>query len=314
MGMRPEARQQLEERHRRRVEQAQQRSAANVRHAVQVGLALGLGEPLGLYHTEITPPMGARRVLLLLAPVAAFVSGVVLIMLWAPDAAIPVLGVSPVLAGAYILVCAVLTGRRRFTRWLYGYPGGLAEVDPDGQPRPVRWDEVADVVDHWTSAGSDSTWTYEGFLLTVGDGRTMAIPANYQNALDPYGPGGGLIVALLPAEVAAAFPRVLPIAELITEQAVARVVARQVAVVRAGGVVGRGGVRVTRDGIAGPKDATVTPWAAVERVELRPGRVKVRLTSGKARKHDNYRDGSGYEVLCRLVMALGVQASYEASG
>ncbi|WP_460491777.1 hypothetical protein [Dactylosporangium cerinum] len=208
MGMRPVARQQLEEQYRRMVGQAQQRSAANWRHAVQVGQALGLGEPLGLYHTEVTPPLGARRVLLLLAPIPVFAGAAVLLLLWAPDAAVPILGVSPVLAGAYVVVCVVVSRRGRFTRWLYGYPGGLAEVDPGAPPRPVRWDEVTDVVDHWTSDGSESQsmWSYEGFLLTVGDGRTVTIPANYQNALDPYGPGGGFFAALLPAEVAAAFP------------------------------------------------------------------------------------------------------------
>jgi hypothetical protein len=314
--MRPGVRQLLDDRFRRRAEQWREQSAANWQHAVGVGQAFGLGEPLGLYHTEVTPPLAARRVLLLLAPAAVFVCGVVLLVLWAPDAAVPVLGVSPVLGGAYVLVCVVVVRRGRFTRWLYGYTGGLAEVDPAGPPRPVRWDEVTDVIDHWTAAGSESqsTWSYEGYRLTAGDGRTVAIPAKYANALDPYGPAGGLIAALVPAGVGAVVPRARPVADLINERAVPRVVARQVEAVRAGGVVVCGDIRVTRDGIAGPKDATATPWAAVERVELRPGRVKVRLTGGKARKYDNYRDGSGYAVLCRVLRALGVNASYEASG
>jgi hypothetical protein len=98
----------------------------------------------------------------------------------------------------------VLSRRGRFTRWLYGYPGGLAEV---------------------------------------GD----------------------------------AIPRFPSIADLITDRAVTPVVARQAAAVRDGAVITRDEVRVTRDGIAGPKDAALTPWAAIERVELRAGRVKVRL-------------------------------------
>jgi hypothetical protein len=179
--------------------------------------------------------------------------------------AIPILGLSPFLAGGYVLAWAVISRRGRFTRWLYGYAGGLTELDPDGRPRTLRWDD-------------------------------------------------GIVAALAPAEVGEAIPRFPSVAGLITDQAVTRVVARQVTAVRSGGAVVRGDLRVTRDGIAGPKDEVVTPWAAIERIELRPGRVKVRPIGGKARKYDNYRDGSGFAVLCRLLLALGVNASYEARG
>jgi hypothetical protein len=305
--MRPEARQKLDAGFQRRAAQRREQLAVNWQHAVQVGRWLGLGEPLGIYHTEITPGLGARRVLLLLTPVVAFVLAVVLLAVWAPDVATPLLGVAPCLAGACVLAAFVITRRLRFTRWLYGYADGLAEVDPDGQPRPLRWDEVTDVVDEWSSAGSESqsSWSYEGFRLTAADGRTVSITAKYENALDPYAPIGGIIAAL---------PRLRSIADLINEQVVAPVAARQAEAVRGGAVLVRGDVRVTRDGISGPKDAAATPWAAIERVELRPGRVKVRPIGGKARKYDNYRDGSGYAVLCRVLRALGVDAAYEAGG
>jgi hypothetical protein len=314
--MSPEPRQRLDQGFRRRVSERQQQHAATWQHAVQLGQAFDLGEPLGIYHTEITPPLGVRRTLRLLFPVPVFLLVAVLLMVWSPDAAVPILGVSPFLAGGYILVYALITRRRRFTRWLYGYAGGLAEVDPDGRPRVVRWNDVSDVVDEWISAGSESqsTWSYEGFRLTTAEGRTVSITTRYQNPLDPYGPVGAMIAALTPAEVGAAIPRLPSIADLITDQAVTRVVARQVAALRAGAVVVRGDVRVTRDGIAGPKDEAVTPWAAIDRIELRPGHVKVRPIGGKARKYDNYRDGSGYAVLCRVLLALGVNASYEARG
>ncbi len=308
MQMRPEARRQLDEAFQRRAGQWQGRVAANREHAVRVGRALGLGEPLGIYHAEITPALGARRVLRLLSPVAVFVLVAVLLMVWAPDAAVPVLGVAPFLVPPYAVLVLVLASRRgRFTRWLYGYTGGLVELDPDGQPRPARWDDVADVVDAWNSDGAE-TASFEGFRLTTADGRTLTVTASYSNALDPHAPVGRLVAALTPA---ARFPS---ISDLITEQAVARVVARQAGAVRGGAVVVRGGMRVTRDGIAGPKDATVTPWAAIERVELRPGHVKVRPVRGRARTYDNYRDESGYAVLCRLLLALGAPASFVAAG
>jgi hypothetical protein len=223
--------------------------------------------------------------------------------------------ITPFVAVGYCLVFFVISRRGRFTRWLYGYPGGLAEVDPGGHPRVLRRDEVTDVVDEWSSSGSESqSWDYEGFRLTTADGRTVSITAKYRNALDPYGPVGGLIAALAPAEVGTAIPRFPSIADLIIDWAVTPVVARLAGTVRGGATVVRGGLRVTPEGIAGPKDTTITPWAAIDRIELRPGHVKVRPIGGKARKYDNYRDGSGYAVLCRVLVALGVNATFEPLG
>jgi hypothetical protein len=316
MGLSPEARQRLDQGFRRRVGQRQRRYAADWQRALQIGQAFDLGEPLGIYHTEITPPLGVRRVLRLLSPVPVFLLVVVLLVVWAPEVAVRVLGVSPLLGGAYVLVFALVSRRGRFTRWLYGYVGGLAEADPDRQPRVVRWYEVVDAADEWSSAGSESQslWSYEGFRLTTADGRSVSITAKFENPLDPYGPVGGMIAALTPAEVGAAIPRFPSVAALITDQAVTRVVARNAEDVRGGAIVVRGDIRVTRDGIAAPKDATATPWAAIERVELRPGHVKVRLIGGKTRKYHDYRDGSGFAVLCRILLALGVNASFEARG
>jgi len=314
--MSPEARQRLDQGFRRRAAEQQARHAANWQHAVHLGQALDLGEPLGIYHTEITPPLGVRRVLRLLVPAAVFLLVLILLLAWTPGAAVPLLGLTPFLAGGYCLVFFVTLRRGRFTRWLYGYSGGLAEVDPDGRPRVVRWVEVTDAVDEWSSASSESQslWDYEGFRLTTADGRLVPIIANYRNALDPYGPVGDLIAALVPAEVGAAIPRFPSIADLITDRAVTPVVARLAEAVRGGATVTRAGIRVTAEGLAGPKDATVTPWGAIERIELRPGRLRVRPIGGKARKYDNYRDGSGFAVLCRVLIALGANASFEARG
>jgi len=314
--MSPEARQRLDQSFRRRTAEQQARHAATWQHAARLGQALDLGEPLGIYQTEITPPLGVRRVLRLLVPAAIFLVVLVLLLAWVPDAALPLLGLTPFLAGGYLLVFFMIIRRGRFTRRLYGYSGGLAEVDPDGRPRVVRWVEVTDVVDEWSSAGSESQslWDYAGFRLTTADGRLVPITASYRNALDPYGPVGGLIAALAPAEVGAAIPRFPSIADLITDRAVTPVVARLAEAVRGGATVTRTDIRVSREGLAGPKDATVTPWGAIERIELRPGHLRVRPIGGKARKYDNYRDGSGYAVLGRLLVALGANASFEARG
>lgn len=264
----------------------------------------------------MTPPLGVRRVLRLLAPAAMFLLVLVLLVGWDPEAALPLLSITPFVAGGYWLLFFVISRRGRFTRWLYGYPRGIAELDPDGHPRVARSDEVVDVVDEWTSSGSESEslWDYKGFRLTTADGHTVSITAKYRNALDPYSPGGGLIVALLPAEVGAAVPRFPSIADLMTDWAVTPLVARLAEEVCGGATVVRGDFRVTLEGIAGPEDTTITPWGTIERIELRPGHVKLRPIRGKTRKYDNYRDASGYAVLCRLLIALGADASFAPRG
>jgi hypothetical protein len=316
MGMSPEARRRRDEGFSRRVAEQQARHAATWQRAAHLGQALDLGEPLGIYRTEITPPLGVRRVLRLLIPVPGLLLALVLLLARAPGVALPQLVFFPFLAGGYALMFFVISRQSRFTRWLYGYTGGLAEVDPDGRPRVIRWSEVVDVADEWTSSSSDSDtlWDYRGFRLTVADGRSVPITAKYRNALDPYGPVGGILRALTPAEVGDAIPRFPSIADLITDRVVARVVDRRAAALRDGAVITIGEVRVTRDGMAGPKDAALTPWGAIERVELRPGRMRVFPIGGKRRKYDNHRDGSGYAVHCRVLLALGVTATYEASG
>ncbi|GIE76326.1 hypothetical protein Aph02nite_22760 [Actinoplanes philippinensis] len=312
--MSPEARQRLDHGFQRRAEEQQTRHAADWQHAAQLGETLGLGRPLGIFHLETTPPLGVRRVLRLLVPAAMFLLVLVLLIVWTPDTALPLLSLIPFVAVGYCLVFFVVSRRGRFTRWLYGYAGGLAEADPDGPPRVVRFAEVTDVVDEWSSSGSESSWDYQGFRLTTADGRTVPITAKYRNALDPYGPVGALIAALAPAEVGTAVPRFPSTADLITDGAVIPIAARAAATVRSGETVVRGDLRVAPDGIAGPKDTAITPWAAIERIELRPGHVKVRRIGGKALKYDNYRDGSGYAVLCHVLIALGVDASFEPRG
>jgi hypothetical protein len=297
-----------------RSEARRQEHAATWDHAGHVGRALGLGEPLGLYRAEILPPLGARRVLRLLSPIPVALLVALLIVPWRQETVIAVLALSPIPAGLYgAAVLITAQHRGRFTRWLYAYPAGLAELDPKAPPRPLRWDTITDAVDEWTSSGSESQslWDYEGFRLTASDGRTVLITARYVNVLDPYGPAGSLIASLLPAGVGATIPRLPSIVDLVLARAVTPVATRLAASIRAGAVITRGDLRLSPDGISGPKDTTPLPWATIERADLRPGRLRLRLATGKTRTYDNYRDGSGYAVLTRVLLALGVPAAYE---
>jgi hypothetical protein len=314
--MSPEARRRLDDEFRRRVDERSGQFAARWQDAVALGGRFSLAQGVGIYRTEVNPPVGVRVVLRMLAPIPAVVVVVLMAAAVLPGVLVPLIMLAPFAVGGWAIVCFMAIRRNRFDRWLYGYTGGFAELDPGVPPRVVRWEDITDVVDEWTSAGSESMslWDYAGYRLTTASGDIVSITSGYQNMLDPYAPIGRTIAGMLPAHVGAAIPRFPTIDELITGQAVVRVVARQAAAVRNGGVVERGGIRVTRDGIAKPNDIGALPWAAIERIAFRPGKMKIFPVRGRKRTYDNYVDGSGFGVLCRLLVELGISASFDPTG
>jgi hypothetical protein len=314
--MSPEARRRLDDGFRRRIDDRSGQFAARWQDAVGLGGHFGLAQAVGIYRTEVNPPVGVRVVLRMLAPIPAVVVVVLVAATVLPGALAPLIMLVPFAVGGWAFVCFMAIRRNRFDRWLYGYTGGFAELDPGVPPRVVRWQDITDVVDEWVSAGSESMslWDYAGHRLTTASGDIVSITTRYQNMHDPYAPIGRTIAGMLPAQVGAAIPRFPTIDELIIGQAVVRVVARQATAVRNGAVVERGGIRVTRDGIAAPKDIHALPWAAIERITLRPGKMKIIPVRGRKRTYDNYVDGSGFGVLCRLLVELGISASFDPTG
>ena len=314
--MSPEARRRLDEGFQRRIEERRGQYAARWQDAVRLGRHFGLGPATGIYRTEVDPPVSGRMWLRMLAPIPVFALAVLLAATTAPAVVVPLIMLLPFAVGGWIFVSFMAIRRNRFERWLYAFAGGFAEVDPGVPPRVVRWDDVTDVVDEWVSASSDSSslWDYVGYRLTTASGGVVSITSKYRNMLDPYAPVGRLLSGMLPGQAGDAIPRFPTIAELVAGEAVARIVARQAAALRQGGFVDRGGVRVTRDGIAEAKNLGALPWTAVERVELRPGRVRVFPAGGKKRTHNDYADGSGYGVLCLLLVELGISASFDSTG
>ena len=314
--MSPEARRRLDDGFRRRVDDRSGQFAARWQDAVGLGGQFRLAQAVGIYRTEVNPPVSVRVVLRMLAPIPAVVVVVLVAATVLPGVLTPLIMLVPFAVGGWAFLCFMAIRRNRFDRWLYGYTGGFAELDPGVPPRVVRWEDITDVVDEWVSAGSESMslWDYAGYRLTTASGDIVSITCRYQNMLDPYAPIGRTIAGMLPAQVGAAIPRFPTIDELITGQAVVRVVARQAAAVRNGAVVERAGIRVTRDGIAEPHDIGALPWAAIERIAFRPGKMKIFPVRGRKRTYDNYVDGSGFGVLCRLLVELGISASFDPTG
>jgi hypothetical protein len=314
--MSPEARRRLDDGLRRRIDERSGQFAARWQDAVGLGAQFGLAQAVGIYRTEVNPPVGVRVVLRMLAPIPAVLVVVLVAATVPPGVLAPLIMLVPFAVGGWAFLWFMTIRRNRFDRWLYVYTGGFAELDPGVPPRVVRWEDITDVVDQWVSASSESMslWDYAGYRLTTASGDIVSITSRYQNMLDPYAPIGRTIAGMLPAQAGAAIPRFPTIDELIAGQAVARVVVRQAAAVRNGAVVERGGVRVTRDGIAEPHDEGALPWAAIERIALRPGKMKIFPVRGRKRTYNNYVDGSGFGVLCRLLVELGISASFDPTG
>ena len=58
----------------------------------------------------------------------------------------------------------------------------------------------------------------------------------------------------------------------------------------------------------------VLQWAAIERIAFRPGKMKIFPVRGRKRTYNNYVGGSGFGVLCRLLVELGISASFDPTG
>ena len=314
--MSPEARRRLDDGFQQRIAERNGQFAARRQHAVGVGAQFGLAQAVGIYRTEVNPPVGVRGVLRMLAPIPAVVVVVLVAATVLPGVLVPLIMLVPFVVGGWVFVCFMTIRRNRFDRWLYAYTGGFTELDPGVPPRVVRWEDITDAVDEWVSAGSESMslWDYAGYRLTTASGDIVSITTRYQNMLDPYAPIGRTIAGMLPAHAGAAIPRFPTIDELIAGQAVVRVVARQAAALQNGAVVERGGIRVTRDGIAEPTHIGALPWAAIKRIALRPGKMTIIPVRGRTRTYHNYADGSSFGVLCRLLVELGISASFDPTG
>lgn len=93
-----------------------------------------------------------------------------------------------------------------------------------------------------------------------------------------------------------------------------RIIDRDLATVHAGGIVERAGLRVTRDGLILPKQSSVTPWAAIRRIELTPERARIKPSAGGRATDHPVVASAGPWILSLLLNQLAVQVSFKSSG
>jgi hypothetical protein len=316
MRIRPEARQRLEHGFQRRIDQQKRRFAMQWRNAIEFGRRSGLGQAVGIFRTELHPPLRFLCPVRLMAPLVA-----IPVLIMAAVKGVPgmsrLLFFAPFLFGGWIGVNSLLAWRNRYYRWLFAYAGGFTEFDESDQPdRPTRWDDFTDVADSWTwteSEVSSNSWTFDGLQLTVRGGTSILFNTPYKNMLDPYHPVNRMLAALLPSTVASIIPQFPTIIEIFTTHLIRRNLDRDLATVHAGGIVERAGIHVTRDGLTFPGQTSMTPWVAIRRIDLTPDRARIQFNAGGRTTTHPVMASSGPWVLSLLLNQLPVQASFNTS-
>jgi hypothetical protein len=116
--------------------------------------------------------------------------------------------------------------RRKANRaaWLYAFSGGFMVLDgPRSDSIPVPWSQVTGIREVWTRK-TFADWEPSRPLLTayelhLADGQTRFISLSYRNMLDPYPAIGREMRALAPADLAATWPKLPLIREIILAHA-----------------------------------------------------------------------------------------------
>jgi hypothetical protein len=116
--------------------------------------------------------------------------------------------------------------RRRASRpaWLYAFSGGFMILDgPRSDSMPVPWSQVIEVREVWTrrtfADWEPSRPRLTAYELHLADGQARFISLSYRNMLDPYPALGREMRALAPADLAATWPKLPLIKEIILAHA-----------------------------------------------------------------------------------------------
>lgn len=316
MKIRPEARQRLEQGFQKGVDKQKRQFAAEWQKANDFGRRSDLGQPLGIYRAEISPPLGLPFFVRLAMPFIAIPLLIIAAVKGVPGMS-RVLFFSPFAFAVWIGLNSVWAWRKRYNRWLFAYADGFTEFDESSQPdRSTRWDDFADAADSWTWIDSEvasSSWSFDGLQLTIRGRSPTLFNTPYNNMLDPYHPVSRLLVALLPSTMGSIIPVFPTVMELFVIHLIRRIIDRDLAILHAGGIVERAGIRVTKDGLILPGQTSLTPWAAINDIDLTPERARIRQGAGRPAKYPVIAS-SGPWMLSLLLSQLKVQVYFKSSG
>ena len=221
--MRPEAERRLREGFQRRFDEQSSRYAAPLAHARQLANGFECGEVAGVFEAQAGGDVPTRTYVLAFLPLAAIPVLIAASAAGIPGA-LPLLGASPFLAGAWIGVSFWRGRAPKRQVWLYAFTEGFMLLDDaQGASTPVRWSQVTEIGQVWTNTHSpgdeDPTPVLAAYRLRSADGRVVEISRSFKNVQDPYREMGQLFRGLAPGTIGKTMPRFFTIDEILATYA-----------------------------------------------------------------------------------------------
>jgi hypothetical protein len=219
--MESEAERKLREGLQRKVDERRDRYAAHLAHADRVAGAAQCGEVVGIFTAELGGRIPASAYAVGLLPLAAAPLAIAASLAGVPGFG-TLLVILPFVTGAWFVRSLWHAREPKRTVWLYAFTQGFIVFDPQADAAPVRWSEVTQVGEVWSTAvdlEGESGRALTAYELQLADGRICAIPRSYDNVLDPYRDVGPILATLAPASLGRSLPKLPTVDEVIATYA-----------------------------------------------------------------------------------------------
>ena len=215
--MESEAERKLREGLQRKVDEQRNRYAAHLAHADRVARATDFGEVLGIFMAEAGGRIPASAYAVGLLPLAAAPLAVAASLAGVPGLGV-VLVALPFVTGAWFVRTLVHAREPKRITWLYAFPRGFIVFDPHADAAPVRWSDVTEVREVWSTVydpDGESSRALTAYELHLADERICEITRSYGNVLDPYRDVGPILAALAPASLGKVLPKLPTVDDVI---------------------------------------------------------------------------------------------------
>jgi hypothetical protein len=212
-----EAERKLREGLQRKVDEQRNRFAPHLAHADRVARATDFGEVLGIFMAERGGRIPASAYAVGLLPLAAAPLAIAASLEEVPGFGI-VLVTLPFITGAWFVRSLVHAREPKRITWLYAFTRGFIVFDPHADATPVRWSDVTEVRDVWSTVHNidgESSRALTAYELHLTDDRVCEISRSYDNVLDPYRDVGPILTTLAPASLGKVLPKLPTVDDVI---------------------------------------------------------------------------------------------------
>ena len=207
--MESEAERKLRDGLQRKVDEHRARYAPHLAHADRVARATESGEVVGVFMAEVGGTIPTSTYAVGLLPVAAAPLAIAATLAGVPGSGF-VLVALPFITGAWFVRSLLHAREPKRTVWLYAFTGGFIVFDPHTDATPVRWSDVTEVRDVWSTVfnlDGESSRALTAYELHLTDDRICEVSRSYDNALDPYRDVGPILTTLAPASLGKFMPK-----------------------------------------------------------------------------------------------------------